>query len=390
MPRANCARPTPDALTTVATIARIEARTYRAPIARPVTTSFGVMHDRPALFVGIEDSDGRIGWGEAWCNFPAVGAEHRARLIDSALAPLALGQCCDEPPRVFEHLSERTAVLAIQSGEPGPLAQAIAAIDTALCDLAAQRAGLPLWRWLGGVSPTVGVYASGINPDAPEAMALRLRDAGHRAFKIKLGFGTATDLANLARVREAIGVDALLAADVNQGWTLAEALARAQALTPFNLAWLEEPLRADVAWSDWQRLASACTMPLAGGENIAGVDTFDAAVAAGALGVIQPDLAKWGGLSGWMEVARAARAAGRRVCPHYLGGGIGLLASAHALAALGGDGLLEIDSNPNPLRELMCGAAGQVADGRVTLTEAPGLGVPPAGWAAIDAWRRPH
>ena len=372
------------------TIRAIDARVYRAPIAQPVTTSFGVMRDRPALFVRVEDSDGRAGWGEAWCNFPSVGAEHRARLIDTVLAPLALGQPCDEPAAMFEMLSARTAVLALQSGEPGPLAQAIAGIDTALCDLAAQRAGLPLWRWLGGTSPAVRVYASGINPDAPEAMALRKQAEGHRAFKIKLGFGRATDLANLQRVRAALPPDAILCADANQAWTLDEALSIAEALTPFRLGWLEEPLRADTPWPQWQRLADACTTPLAGGENIAGHAAFEAAVQSGALAVVQPDLAKWGGLSGWMAVARAARAAGRRVCPHYLGGGIGLLASAHALAALGGDGLLEIDSNPNPLREAICGAVGAVHDGGIALGETPGLGLVPEAWAAIEGWRRPH
>ena len=69
------------------------------------------------------------------------------------------------------------------------------------------------------------------------------------------------------------------------------------------------------------------------------------------MAVVQPDVAKWGGISGCLPVARRVVAARRRYCPHYLGGGIGLLASAHLLAAVGGDGLLEVDCNPNPLRE---------------------------------------
>ena len=72
-------------------------------------------------------------------------------------------------------------------------------------------------------------------------------------------------------------------------------------------------------------------------------------------------------------------AAGRRYCPHFLGGGIGLLASAHLLAAAGGDGLLEIDCNPNPLREGLAILIRQLEDGRLVLSEAPGLGVAPGG-----------
>ena len=85
------------------------------------------------------------------------------------------------------------------------------------------------------------------------------------------------------------------------------------------------------------------------GENIAGREAFATAFTEGVLNVIQPDAAKWGGITGCIAVAREAIAAKRTYCPHYLGGGIGLVASAHLLAACNG-GWLEVDSNDNPLR----------------------------------------
>nr|WP_243463852.1 hypothetical protein [Bordetella bronchiseptica] len=81
------------------------------------------MHDRPAVLVEVEDSDGAVGWGEVWCNFPACGAEHRARLVETVLAPLLTARAFADPAQAFAHLEARTAVLAIQTGEPGPLAQ---------------------------------------------------------------------------------------------------------------------------------------------------------------------------------------------------------------------------------------------------------------------------
>ena len=90
-------------------------------------------------------------------------------------------------------------------------------------------------------------------------------------------------------------------------------------------------------------------MPLASVENLQGDDEFTAAIADNVLAVIQPDLAKWGGLSRTIPIARDMRATGRRYCPHYPGGGIGPVALAHALTATGGDGLLEVDFNPNSL-----------------------------------------
>ncbi|HET9650755.1 MAG TPA: mandelate racemase/muconate lactonizing enzyme family protein, partial [Usitatibacter sp.] len=332
-------------------------------------TSFGVMRERPALFVRIEETDGAVGWGEAWCNFPDCGAEHRARLVETVFAPMLQGVTPNEPADVTRELMRRTAVLAIQSGEPGPIHQCIAAIDIALWDLAARHAGQPLWRMLGGSDPRIGAYASGINPEGPERVAAKCRDEGHRAFKLKVGFGERTDLANLHAVREAIGAEAALMADANQAWNLETATAMARQMVPFDLGWLEEPLRADRPWPEWQALAASTGIPLAGGENIAGIEAFDEALEAGALRVVQPDAAKWGGISGCIEVARRVRRSGRRYCPHYLGGGIGLLASAHLLAAAGGDGLLEIDANANPLRTLTCGAVAAVRDGMVVLDD---------------------
>jgi L-alanine-DL-glutamate epimerase-like enolase superfamily enzyme len=355
-------------------IDRVEAFALRSPIEVPVRTSFGVMYDRPAVFVRVTDADGAEGWGEAWCNFPACGAEHRARLVETVMAPLLAGRAFDGPQDAFEALTRATAVLAIQSGEHGPMAQSIAGIDLALWDLSARRAGEPLWRHLGGASGEVGVYASGINPDAPERIAAQRHDDGYRVFKLKVGFGLDRDVANLQRLRTQLGPRVRLMVDANQAWTLDEALAAAPRIAPFDPGWLEEPLRADRPWSEWRTLASACEVPLAAGENVAGDAAFDAAIASGVLRFLQPDVAKWGGISGTWPVVQRAQAAGLQFYPHYLGGGIGLLASAHLLAAAGGDGLLEVDANPNPLRTEVAPLFTRPVDGRCHLGDAPGLG----------------
>lgn len=349
----------------------LSAFVFRAPIETPVRTSFGIMHERPAVFVRAEDRDGTVGWGEVWCNFPSVGAEHRARLVESVLSPLLLQKEFSGPEEAFRFQSEKTAVLAIQSGEAGPLAQAIAGVDIALWDLHARRLGQPLWRVLGGTDPSIAVYASGLNPDAPEKLAAAKKNDGYRAFKLKVGFGAERDVANLRALRETLGAVRLMV-DANQGWSVEEACAMLPRLEPFGLRWLEEPLRADVPWEAWRKIRGS--VPLAAGENVCGMEGFQAAIASGVLGVVQPDLAKWGGFSGCLPVAKRVRAAGLVYCPHYLGGGIGLLASAHLLAAVGGDGMLEIDANPNPLRERLCAPLDRIEDGRARLSGAPGLG----------------
>ena len=208
---------------------------------------------------------------------------------------------------------------------------------------------------------------------------------GHRALKLKIGFEPASDRANLVSLRDLVG-NGMLAADANQAWSIEEALEAVPELSEFNLAWLEEPIRADRPWQEWQALRKIAAVPLAAGENIASRDGFRQVLADDVLRVVQPDIAKWGGLTECGPAARDILKSGKMFCPHYLGGGIGLLASAHLLAGAGGDGLLEVDSNDNPLRDRFCGAVGNVRDGTITLGDDPGLGIEP-DLASIEQYR---
>jgi L-alanine-DL-glutamate epimerase-like enolase superfamily enzyme len=241
---------------------------------------------------------------------------------------------------------------------------------------------------LGGHSPRVRVYASGLNPTDPHLLAAEKLAEGYRAFKLKVGFGLERDIANLRALRQVVG-DAPLMIDANQAWDLSTAVEMACAFESFGLIWLEEPLRADRPLSEWQALASQTGMRLAAGENMASFAGFDAALASKAFGVLQPDLAKWGGFTGCLPVARKIIEHGTHFCPHYLGAGVGLLASAHLLAAAGGDGMLEVDANPNPLRDLTSGPLSRPADGVMTLSNEPGLGIDP-DIGALSSFARSH
>jgi len=337
------------------------------------------------VFVRVEDEDGHVGWGEVWSNFPSSGAEHRTRLVNEVLAPAIIGFVASQPETIFEKLTKDTAVLALQSGEPGPFAQAIAGIDLAIWDLYARRRQTALWKLLGGQRRQVKVYASGINPTGSRQMAEAALRRGHRGLKLKIGFEPAADDANLVALRDLVG-DGMLAADVNQGWSIEQALELGPRLAKYNLTWLEEPIRADRPWQEWQRLRERIGVPLAAGENIASAAGFAQALGDDVLRVVQPDIAKWGGLSACTGIARDIIGSGKIFCPHYLGGGIGLLASAHLLAGVGGDGLLEVDANDNPLREGFCGSVADVRDGTITLNDSPGLGIEPE-LSSIEQYR---
>jgi L-alanine-DL-glutamate epimerase-like enolase superfamily enzyme len=337
------------------------------------------MTHRPALVVCLRDEDGFEGWGECFSNWPSFAAEHRYRIISEIMYPLLVGQCAGSPAKLTKYLKAKTQILRIQSDERGPFDQAVSAIDIAAWDLASRRANIPLYVMLGGntSSGKVPVYASGLAPGTATEVATKSYSQGIRAFKLKVGFGLDSDILEISKIRNIIGSSSRLMVDANQSWTMAEAKAAMSAFKDFDLTWIEEPIPADSNLDDFAKLASASTIPISAGENVRGVDNFSDLMTRGGIAVIQPDVIKWGGLTGCHTVALEALNRGLRFCPHYLGGGIGLLATAHLLAAVGGDGILELDATDNPLRELLAQPFPTMKEGYFHLSSEPGLGVIP-------------
>ena len=370
-------------------IKKVKSYVFRYPLKVPVKTSFGIMSNRPMVLVQVTDNQGTEGWGEIWCNFPDVGAEYRARLVDSIITPLLLSKSYENSRLIFNDLTRSTEVLAIQTGEYGPLAQCIAGIDIAINDLLAKKKATPIWKMLGGANDKVLAYASGINPTQAMEMGKRAKNLGFNSLKLKIGFGNDLDFSNLTTLREIIGDEGKLMADVNQGWSLKDAVTNIPLLKLFNLEWLEEPILANLPFRDWEHLSNISSIPLAAGENMASNVEFEKAIEQRILSVIQPDLAKWGGFTRCIPIAKKIVASGLKYCPHYLGGGIGLLASAHALAAIGGNGTLEIDVNENPLRADLIEDSLSIKNGIATIGHNPGLGVNP-DLAKIEKYKVYH
>ena len=349
----------------------------RAPIDIPVITSFGTMYDRPAVIIRLRDADGHIGWGEIWCNYPTCGAEHRARLVETVFAPLLLKMDLNHPEDIYNYLTNATHTLAIQTAEIGPIAQVISGIDIAIWDIFARRNNKPLYEVLGGKINSIPVYASGINSSDAEKTINLARGEGFNAFKVKVGFGHDEDIETINNAYVVMSKTEKLMVDANQAWTFEEAADFLNRVESIPLEWLEEPIQADRPDSEWQELCNLTTIPIAAGENIRGFDNFNNRIKNKTLGVIQPDICKWGGISGNLKIVRAILGNGIRYCPHFLGGGIGLIASAHLLAAVGGDGMLEVDFNINPLREGLAIPFPTLEDSKLSLHTGPGLGVTP-------------
>jgi L-alanine-DL-glutamate epimerase-like enolase superfamily enzyme len=355
-------------------VAALRTRIVRVRLPAPVVAPMGRMRERAALFVELVDANGARGHGEVFANWPPGGALHRRRLLHEVFAPAIEGRAFDSPEALLAHVERASRVLRLQCDEPGPFDQCGAGLAMAGWDLVATRAGERLADRLrvrlgdpGPAADAVPAYVSGIAPARLAEAIDAWRARGVRAFKTMVGARWRDALPILAAARERHGDAIALMVDANQAWDEAEALAAVRALRGLALRWIEEPLPVDAPRDAWRRVAEAADAPLAGGENLRGDAAFDAAIEQGVLRVLQPDAIKWGGPMRIAAVGRRAREAGLRFCPHYLGGPVGHRASAHVLAAVGGDGLLETDANGRLLADAAGRAMRLDADGRVPI-----------------------
>lgn len=358
-------------------ITAVRTLTLAAPLGEPIRTSFGAMTTRHAILVNISTDGGLDGWGESFANFPAWAPFERIRTISDGLAPLLLNEDPLEPERLQRKMRRATASLARQWGAPGPIAQAISALDIALWDILGRFHGKPIHALLGSGAPApVPVYASALGPGDPSEPVAAAQARGIDAFKLKLGFGREVDERNLERMRALIGPEAQLLVDANQAWDAATTREMADSLARHDIGWLEEPLPADRT-RELALLRSELPFPLAAGENLTDADGARALLALEAVDIVQPDLCKIGGLSEAREVCRLAGELGIGWAPHYLGGAVGLAASLHLFAALPGGVIMEFDANPNPFREELAGGLLGVEGGTLSVPHTPGLGVRP-------------
>jgi mandelate racemase len=297
------------------TLRAITTRGIRVPLSFALGTSAAVVRSVPLLLVDLETEEGATGRTYLFC-YTASGARAIAAHLQEAI-DLVRGTPTT-PLDLAKLLQRRFALL----GVTGTVRMALSAFDMVLWDAIAQSVGQPLSVLLGAAPRPLPAYDSrGLGLMRPADLAdeaEKLRAKGLRALKLRLGYPTlADDLAALDAVRDRIGTEIGIMVDYNQALTPAEALQRGYALDDRGLSWIEEPIVHDDHQSS-ARLARELRTAVQIGENFNGPDGMLQALRAGASDLMMPDVARIGGVTGWMQAAGLAAAAGIEISTHLM------------------------------------------------------------------------
>ncbi|MGM1061708.1 L-talarate/galactarate dehydratase [Saccharothrix sp. Mg75] len=256
-------------------------------------------------------------------------------------------------------------------GRSGAATQALAAIDVALWDLKAKRAGLPLAKLLGAHRDSVRCYdtSGGFLHEPVERLkdnATRALGSGVGGVKIKVGHpDRAEDLRRVAAVREHVGDGVPLMVDANQQWDRPTAMRVGRALEEFDLVWIEEPLDAYDA-EGHARLARSLDTAIATGEMLTSVAEHYELIRQGSVDVLQPDAPRIGGITQFLKLAALAEHRGIQLAPHFA-----MEIHVHLAAAYPLEPWVEHFDWLHPLFDERL----EISGGRMHLSDRPGLGI---------------
>ncbi|KQQ98948.1 mandelate racemase/muconate lactonizing protein [Arthrobacter sp. Leaf145] len=357
-------------MSTVDLIRHVKLSTARLPLSVPIsdakvfTGRQKPMTEVVFLFAEITTEQGHNGLGFSYSKRAGGPAQYaHAKEVAEGI----IGEDPNDIGKIYTKLLWAGASV----GRSGVATQALAAIDIALYDLKAKRAGLPLAKLLGSHRDSVQTYnTSGgfLNATLAEVKerATQSIDDGIGGIKIKVGLpDSKEDLRRVAGVREHIGWDVPLMVDANQQWDRATALRMGRQLEEFNLIWIEEPLDA-YDFEGHAHLAQLLDTPIATGEMLASVAEHKGLINANGCDIIQPDAPRVGGITQFLRLAALADERGLGLAPHFA-----MEIHLHLAAAYPREPWVEHFDWLDPLFEERL----ETKNGRMIVPDRPGLGV---------------
>jgi len=327
------------------------------------------------LFAEIRAESGLEGVGYSYAK-RAGGPGQYAHAVQ--IAPELIG----EDPSDIQRIWTKLVWAGASVGRSGLATQAIAAIDIALWDLKARRAGLPLAKLLGAHRDSVACYntSGGFLSMSIERVVANARASlrqGIGGIKIKVGHpDPRVDLERVERVRGEVGDRFPLMVDANQQWSRETAARMGRDLEKYRLTWIEEPLDAYDA-EGHADLARDLVTPIASGEMLTSVAEHRELIRRRSVDFMQPDAPRVGGITPFLKIAALGADAGLRMAPHFA-----MEIHLHLAAAYEMDPWVEHFDWLEPLFNERL----EIRDGRMLVPGRPGLGLSLSDQAR--AWTR--
>lgn len=354
----------------------------------PSTWAYGTL-SHSFSFVRVTTDSGLVGHGETLLGYYVPEA---VPMLVEHFAPIVEG----EDPLEINRLCQQMHIKSARWGHVGPGITVLGAIEIALWDILGQALKVPVYQLLGGLAQErlrcYGSAGGGLAYPIERSLDYfkKLTDQGFTAIKVGQGyFGqppptTMSALVDLERekigaVRETLGNDIDLmmdpAAPFNRApWSAEVALRVTQAVDPYHLLWMEQPVRQTNV-DDYVRIRQVCSTPLAAGENATTLHELKPFLEKRALDIVQPDSIWCGGISECMKMIAAAEAHDMRVAPHCFSGAIGLAANYHIALASRACFIVEFPTASNPIMRDLVEKIFRFEDGYLYPPSAPGLGV---------------
>ena len=334
------------------------------------------------VLVRVDTDADATGWGE--CKAP-VAASATASIVTELLAPMVVGTSLSEIAVTWDRMY---TAMRVRGHDAGFWLEALSGVDIALWDAWARLLGQPVHALIGGAyRAEVPVYASGLSAASSDAAldrlrdsALRLREAGWTAVKVAIGTSPRWDIASVAAVRE---VFETVFADAAGQYDIPQALRVGHSLQELGTGFFEMPIPPEHV-EGYSRLARALDIPLAL-DSIPNRYRALEYLRADALGVLQPDVCRAGGITEIMRIAAIADTFGAVATPHIsIGSPVHFAASLQCAAAIPNFQIMEHWIGDNPL-DVIAGDGQQPQAGRRAVPAAPGLGITVDPAAVISA-----
>ncbi len=301
------------------TIQSISISVARVPLDTVTSFATRTVSARDYCLVKVRSTAGIEGIG--FCYVGSAGGRIAQVAVEELLAPRLIGQ---ESLRV-EGLWQDMYAESLLQGRAGSVMRGISILDTALWDLNARAAKLPLHLYLGAnVTERVPAYASGgyyLAGKTPKQLGDEMASyvkAGFKAVKMKVGrLSPAEEEARVRAAREAIGPDVHLMLDANNAWSdVPTALAYVRRFEAYDPYWIEEPFGPDDI-DGHAKLAELTPIVVATGEIGYGRWYHKELLDKRGAEILQTDACVCGGITEWKRIAAMASGYGVTLCPHW-------------------------------------------------------------------------